>query len=87
MNLAGSLAKLETGYRTTYIEAEPKGLSRLLGSLSSTAMRLSTADLGLGLPLGSGLRTAAEQLRQDSTWLTALTGTRGTYAHCLCKAP
>jgi len=87
VRLAASLAKLGDGYRTSYIEAEPKGLSRLLGSLPGTAVRLAAADLGLALPPGSGGRTGAEELRRDLRWLTAPSGTRAAYAHCLCQAP
>jgi len=84
---AAKLAKLDDGYRTGYIEAEPKGWSRILASLPSMALRATTADLSLSLPGGAAAREALERLRRDLSFLAAGQGNRGIVAHCLCEAP
>jgi len=88
VQLAASLAKLGEGYRTTYIEAEPKGWSQLLPSLPGAALRLAGTNAGLTFPYGEQVRTASEQLRRDLAWLMAAApGTGKVLAHCLCQAP
>jgi protease-4 len=82
---AATLAKMQDGYRTSYIEAEPKGWYRVLASLPSTAVR--SAVMNLGLPQGSLLAQSAVPLRNDLAWLGYTPGTRGAYVHCLCEAP
>ncbi len=90
MRTAGALAKLGDGYRVTYLEAEPKGWTRILASLPSAAVRSAAADLGLGLAGGATSQSGAESLRRDLYWLAQAadqTGRPRTYAHCLCLAP
>jgi protease-4 len=82
---AATLARLQDGYRTSYVEAEPKGWYRVLASLPSAAVR--SAVTGLGLPQGSLLAGAAGQARSDLAWLAFAPGTRGAYVHCLCEPP
>ncbi len=84
---AGAMAKLAEGFRTAYIEAEPKGWSRILASVPSTALRSAVADLGIRLPAVGGAGEAAERLRLDLAWLAAVPGPQGAFAHCLCEAP
>ncbi len=84
---AGAMAKLAEGFRTAYIEAEPKGWSRILASVPSTALRSAVADLGIRLPAVGGTGEAAERLRLDLAWLAAVPGPQGAFAHCLCEAP
>jgi protease-4 len=84
---AGAMAKLAEGFRTAYIEAEPKGWSRILASVPSTALRSAIADLGIRLPAVGGAGDAAERLRRDLAWLAAVPGPQGAFAHCLCEAP
>ncbi|HYB49808.1 MAG TPA: signal peptide peptidase SppA [Burkholderiaceae bacterium] len=82
---AASLAKLGEGYRTTYIEAEPKGWSQFLPSVPGVVLRRAAAQLGLTLPLGAGVQAASEQVRKDFAWLAASVPGRGqVLAHCLC---
>lgn len=83
LHVAGDLAKLSDGYRTTYIEAEPKGWGRLLANLPSISVGWLAADLGLG-PAGSA---AADQVRRDLSLLGKVPGPLGVAAHCLCAAP
>jgi protease-4 len=82
---AASLAKLQDGYRTSYVEAEPKGWYRVLASLPSAALRSAVA--GLVLAPGSLLAESTGQVRKDLAWLAYAPGTRGAYVHCLCEAP
>jgi protease-4 len=82
---AATLAKLEPGYRTSYIEAEPKGWYRLLASLPSASLRSVLGNMVL--PKGSLLAETAGPLQTDLAWLGYLPGTRGAYVHCLCAAP
>jgi protease-4 len=84
---AAKLAKLADGYRTGYVEAEPKGWTRILASLPSLAVRWTAADLQLALPGGASAREAFDRLRRDLSFLAAGEGNRGIVAHCLCAAP
>jgi len=84
---AGAMAKLAEGFRTAYIEAEPKGWSRILASMPSTALRSAVADLGIRFPAVGGAGEAAERLRRDLAWLATVPGPQGAFAHCLCEAP
>jgi protease-4 len=91
---AATLANLGDGYRSSYIEAEPKGWNRFLGALPGAALRSTLAgaiaDFGGRLPLGAGAIGTGEQLRRDFGWLAAASavyGAQGTFAHCLCQAP
>ena len=88
---AAKLGKLDDGYRTVYVEAEPKGWYRLLASLPTAALRAAAIDLGWPLPGAGALHDAAGQMRHDFLWLAAspqaAAGTRSALAHCLCQAP
>ncbi len=84
---AASLAKLEPGYRTSYLEAEPKGWYRVLASLPSAAVRQAVGDLASAVPAGNVLAQTAGSLRQDLPALGYTPGTRGAFVHCLCQAP
>ena len=84
---AAKLAKLDAGYRTAYVEAEPKGWYRVLAALPSAAVREAIVQAGTVLPQGNALAQAAATARQDLSWLGYAPGTRGAYVHCLCAAP
>ncbi len=84
---AASLAKLDAGYRVSYIEAEPKGWYRLLASLPTAATQAAIDGLGLRGPAGQVLRAVAGQARDDLGWLAYVPGSRGAVVHCLCGAP
>ena len=86
---AASLAKLEEGYRTTYIETEPKGWSQFLPSLPGVALRWAWAqEAGLAVPFDGAVRAASEQVQKDLSWLLAKTpGTGSVLTHCLCQVP
>lgn len=89
VKLAASLAKLGEGYRTAYIEAEPKGWSQFLPALPGAALRLAASQaqepFGLAAP---AVRAAAEQMRKDLALLSAAAPATGAVlAHCLCQAP
>lgn len=85
VHAAATLAKLEDGYRTSYIEAEPKGWYRVLASLPGAGVRAALA--GLALPGSSLVAQTAGPVRDDLAWLAYQPGTRGAYVHCLCTAP
>ena len=82
---AATLAKMEDGYRTSYIEAEPKGWYRVLASLPGASVRNAVANLTL--PPGSVLAQAAAPVKDDLAWLAYQPGTQGAHVHCLCAAP
>ncbi len=85
---AATLAKLEPGYRTAYVEAEPKGWYRFLASLPSAALREKlAAQWAVGLPADSLLAQTVGTLRADLSWLGTAPGGRGAFVHCLCQAP
>jgi len=85
---AASLAKLEEGYRTTYVEAEPKGWSQFLPSLPGVVLRWATAQTSFIVPFGGAMRAASEQVQKDFSWLMAKApGTGSVLTHCLCQAP
>lgn len=87
---AAAMAKLAEGYRIVYVEAEPKGWARLLGSLPSSWASLAVRRL-TGLTSSTLLESPGlEQLQRDSAWLasaSALESVAPVYAHCLCLAP
>jgi protease-4 len=85
---AAQQAKLTPGFRTAYIELEPKGLSRLLDILAERTARAALRVVGplpARLLLGMGVNTKA------GADLSMLFPDRATLprvlAHCLCEAP
>ena len=85
---AAALAKIGDGYRTTYIEAEPKGWAQFLPSMTDSAVEQVADRLGLALPLGDAMRAASQQVHRDLAWLAGTAPVTGkALAHCLCQAP
>jgi protease-4 len=85
---AAQQAKLGTGFRTAYIELEPRGLNRLLDILADRAAR---AVLRLAGPMPARLLPGIEaplRVGDDIDRLLSggVTPTR-VLAHCLCRAP
>jgi protease-4 len=86
---AAALAKLGDGYRVTYIEGEPKGWARLLGSLPSSWVKLAARQLALAPAVLEGAPALAE-LQRDAGWLASAAAAGAStpiYAHCLCTPP
>jgi protease-4 len=84
---AAQQSKLSPGFRTTYIELEPKGLNRLLDIL---AERMARATLRLFAPVPSGLLLGTSA--PVGGYFERLVSQRGVarpevLAHCLCHAP
>jgi protease-4 len=84
---AAQHAKLNVGFRTTYIEMEPKGLNRLFDLLTGRAAQAMLRAIGplpgrlLGLDRAGHVGADLERLfTQDTTPAHVL-------AHCLCEAP
>jgi protease-4 len=84
---AAQHAKLNVGFRTTYIEQEPKGLNRLFELLSGRAAQAVLRIIGplpgrlLGIDRAGHVGADLERLfAQDATPAHVL-------AHCLCEAP
>jgi len=85
---AAAVAKLEPGYRISYLESEPKGWARIIAALPGALSRRMAADLGgrilaEGPPLFAGVAN-------DLAWLATAaqaTAVPQTFAHCLCAAP
>lgn len=84
---AAQRAKLSPGFRTAYIEIEPKGLTRLLDILTEKIARAALRAMG-PLPsrfLGFDLN---ERVGADISMLLANRATASeVFAHCLCRAP
>ncbi len=87
VHAAAEMAKLGEGYRSSYIEAEPKGWNRILASLPSATVRSAIADAGAQLLAGTLAREASIPLRRDLSWLAAAPGGIGAYAYCFCQVP
>ena len=85
---AAQQAKLPPGFRTTYIELEPKGLNRLLDLLADRVARVALSILG---PLPGHLLAGANPSEIVGADLKTLLLDRVTppqvLAHCLCQAP
>lgn len=83
---AANFAKLGDGYRPTYVESEPRGWSKILASLPTSAVKVALGDwLGVQAPIGD---SAAGQLQRDFGFLkSAVSGAEHAYATCLCEAP
>jgi protease IV len=85
---AAQQAKLPPGFRTTYIELEPKGLNRLLDLLADRVARVALSALG---PLPGHLLAGANPSAIVGADLKTLFLDRVTppqvLAHCLCQAP
>jgi protease IV len=85
---AAQQAKLGPGFRTTYIELEPKGLNRLLDILAERVARAALRVIG---PLPGSLLAAFGGHGRASADLSNLILDRATpprvLAHCLCQAP
>jgi protease-4 len=82
---AAALAKLGPEPSITYIEAEPRGWGRILGSLPLGLARGYARDATAGLQ-GPG----ADALRGAVSDLAGLAGAGGSgqvFAHCLCRSP
>jgi len=86
VTVAASLAKLDDKHHTGYIEAEPKGWTRLLASLPGAHLRASALDL-LGLRVPPVVQQATAPIAADLSWLVARPGNQGVFAYCLCTAP
>jgi protease IV len=86
VHAAAELAKLGDGYRTQYLELEPKGWNRLLGSLPGAAIESALKAWGLGGPSQSVI-AAAGQVGQDLGWITGSANPANAYVHCLCVSP
>ncbi len=84
---AAGLAKLAEGYRIEYIEAEPKGWSRILASLPSTSVRFAAAHMKSDWADRVLGREFSGQLQRNLAWLAGESTRRGIFAYCLCQAP
>jgi protease-4 len=86
---AAQHAKLSSGFRTTYIEIEPRGLNRLLDLLAERVARAALRVLG-PLPGGS-LLGADVSAKVTADFKRVLRPDGATppevLAHCLCQAP
>jgi protease-4 len=85
---AAQQAKLGPGFRTVYVELEPKGLNRLLDLLADGAAR---AALRLAGPFTGRLLLGIEAPLRVGEDLNRLLSESVTpprvLAHCLCRAP
>ena len=85
---AAQHAKLPPGFRTTYIELEPKGLTRLLDLFAQGAARAALQVVG---PVPAGLLFGADApaagLGADFKRVLSNGLTPRVLAHCLCQAP
>ena len=85
---AAQHAKLTPGFRTTYIELEPKGLTRLLDLFAQGAARAALQVVG---PVPAGLLFGADApaagLGADFKRVLSNGLTPRVLAHCLCQAP
>ncbi|HEY4038362.1 MAG TPA: signal peptide peptidase SppA [Burkholderiaceae bacterium] len=85
---AAQQAKLSPGFHTSYIEVEPKGLTRLLDILADRTARAALRVIG---PLPARMLGGAYMDRRVSEDLSMLVADRATLprvlAHCLCQAP
>ncbi|MBV8211019.1 MAG: signal peptide peptidase SppA [Burkholderiaceae bacterium] len=85
---AAQHAKLGAGFRTTYLELEPKGLNRFLDLLAD---RIASAAVKVFGPLPARISALVGiSGRVSGDFVSLLTG-QGTpakvLAHCLCRAP
>jgi len=85
---AAQHAKLTPGFRTMYIELEPKGLTRLLDLFAQGAARAALQVVG---PVPTGLLFGADApaagVGADFKRLLSNGLTPRVLAHCLCQAP
>jgi protease-4 len=85
---AAQHAKLTPGFRTMYIELEPKGLTRLLDLFAQGAARAALQMVG---PVPTGLLFGADApaagVGADFKRLLSNGLTPRVLAHCLCQAP
>jgi protease-4 len=85
---AAQHAKLTPGFRTTYVELEPKGLTRLLDLFAQGAARAALQVVG---PVPAGLLFAADApaagVGADFKRVLGNGLTPRVLAHCLCQAP
>jgi protease-4 len=85
---AAQQAKLSPGFHTSYIEVEPKGLTRLLDILADRTARAALRVIG---PLPTRMLDGAYMDKRVSEDLSMLVADRATLprvlAHCLCQAP
>ena len=85
---AAQHAKLTPGFRTMYIELEPKGLTRLLDLFAQGAARAALQVVG---PVPTGLLFGADApaagVGADFERLLSNGLTPRVLAHCLCQAP
>jgi protease-4 len=85
---AAQHAKLTPGFRTMYIELEPKGLTRLLDLFAPGAARAALQVVG---PVPTGLLFGADApaagVGADFKRLLSNGLTPRVLAHCLCQAP
>jgi protease IV len=85
---AAQQAKLGPGFHTSYIELEPRGLSRLFDILAERAARVALRMIG---PLPARMLLGVDSYTRASADLSMLLPDRSTLprvlAHCLCEAP
>ena len=85
---AAQQAKLSPGFRTSYIELEPKGLNRLLDILAERVARAALRVIG---PLPARMLLGMDSNTRASADLLMSLPDRATLprvlAHCLCQAP
>jgi protease-4 len=85
---AAQHAKLTPGFRTTYIELEPKGLNRLLDLFAQGAARAALRVVGpVPTALLFGADAPAAGVGEDFKRLLSNGLTPRVLAHCLCQAP
>ena len=84
---AAEHAKLNPGYRTVYIELEPRGIHRLLDILADRAAQAAVRVMG---PLPGrllGMQTQGQFGTDLQHLLTEAATPAHVLAHCLCQAP
>lgn len=85
---AAQRAKLEPGFRTVYVEVEPKGFNRILDLLAERAARAVVRAVG---PLPTGILFGSDApagIGADvARLLSGAVSPSRMFAHCLCQAP
>jgi protease-4 len=84
---AAQHAKLGPGFRTAYLELEPRGLNRLLDILAERAARAALRTFGPIPTRLIGLEARARVGADFEAILSADATSPQVLAHCLCRAP
>jgi protease-4 len=86
---AAELAHLASGYRVSYIEAEPRSWAKLLAALPASMTKALATDWMLGdASLAAPFVAQPAQLRRDLRFFGEQTKHPGSaFAQCLCNAP